>query len=329
MVDRAVGDLVTQLVGRGDRTLMVDELDATAYDPGDSGDLSVGPLVDAAQTPPFLTDLRVVVGRQAAALGSAGAKERLAPLVAYLADPLPTTALVVVWEKVKPGDTLAALPKPLLDAVKAAGGVVIDADPPDRAKERQAWLDHELAESSLNLDVSARRLLASHLGEQVNRLPEILTTIEGAFGPGARVGADDIRPWLGEAGGGAPWDLTDAIDKGDVATALDVLGRMLDGGGRHPLQIMSSLTAHFVRMVRLDGEPIGDERAAADLLGMKGSTYPAKKALTQGRKLGTDRLTEFVQLLAQADLDFRGARHIDSRTVIEVLVARLARRSRG
>ena len=35
-----------------------------------------------------------------------------------------------------------------------------------------------------------------------------------------------------------------------------------------------------------------------------------------------------VRLLAQADLDLRGARAIDNRVVMEVLVARLAQRSR-
>lgn len=327
LLDRAVTDLVSQLVGAGDRTLMVDELVAASYDPGGTGEVQVGPVVDAAQTPPFLTERRVVVARQLGVIGGAGAKERFAPLVDYLADPLPTTALVLVWEKAKQSDKLPQLPKSLLDAVKACGAVV-DSDPPDRAKDRGAWLDEQLAASTVTLDAGARRLVATHLGEQVNRVAELITTLEGAFGPGARVSSADVEPWLGEAGGAAPWDLTDAIDKGDVSAALDVLGRMMGGGDRHPLQIMATLQSHVLRMVRLDGEAVGDERAAADILGMKGSTFPAKKALAQGRKLGTERLVEFVGLLARADLDLRGARALDNRVVMEVLVARLARRSR-
>ena len=51
----AVSELVHELVGDGDRSLMVDEFD------GD--DVEVRSVVDAAQTPPFLTERRVVVVR--------------------------------------------------------------------------------------------------------------------------------------------------------------------------------------------------------------------------------------------------------------------------
>ena len=61
---------------------------------------------------------------------------------------------------------------------------------------------------------------------------------------------------------------------------------------------------------------------------MKGSTFPAKKARSQARKLGSDRLREFTQLLADADLDTRGASSLPDEVVIEILVARLASRSR-
>ena len=95
LVGDAVRDLVGALVGDGDRTLVVEELDAGSYE-DDRGEYSIGPLADAAQTPPFLTDRRVVLGRQAAVFSTA---DSVAPLVAYLADPLPTTSIVLVWEK--------------------------------------------------------------------------------------------------------------------------------------------------------------------------------------------------------------------------------------
>ena len=42
------------------------------------------------------------------------------------------------------------------------------------------------------------------------------------------------------------------------------------------------------------------------MLGMKGSTFPARKALQQSRRLGTERVRRAVELLAAADLDLRG-----------------------
>ena len=91
LLQETVHDLVHALVGGGDRTLMVDELDVARYEI--DGGTQIGPVVDAAQTPPFLTERRIVLARHAGVFSTA---DSVAPLLAYLADPLPTTALVLV-----------------------------------------------------------------------------------------------------------------------------------------------------------------------------------------------------------------------------------------
>jgi len=323
----ALAHLLDTLIGSGDRTLMLDELGIDQHLDAD-GHPWLSSLVDSAQTPPFLTDRRVVVGRHCAIFST---KDAVAPLVAYLADPMPSTSLVIVWEKdPRPnhGGNRAAVPKSLVDAITKAGGVVIDTDP-GTGKAQSAWLDDHLADAPVALDAAARRLLVEHLGQDVNRLPGLLTTFEGIFGSGAKVTAEQIEPFLGEAGDVAPWDLTDAIDKGDVVTALEVLDRMLVGGGRHPIQIMATLTNHYLRMAQVDEPDIRTEREAAEALGIKGSTFPAKKALDGARRLGSERIAEIIVLLAEADIDLRGGKAWPPETVMEVLVARLASRSRG
>lgn len=323
LLEDALVDLVHQLVGDGDRSLMVEELTAARYEDAHE-EYRIGPLVDAAQTPPFLTDRRVVVGRNGAVFSR---KDDVAPLVAYLADPLPTTALVLVWEKgPRQGAKVGAVPKSLADAVVACGGAVVDTGA-GRGKERDAFVADQLAHAPLKLDPSARQLITESIGDDASKLVGILPTLVAVFGEGAKLTAEDVAPYLGAEGGVQPWDLTDAIDRGDVTGAVDKLHRLLEGGGRHPLQIMFSLTDHYIRMLALDGADVVDEKAAAAVLGIKGSTFPARKAMQQGRKLGSERLTEFVGLLAQADLDLRGARHWPPELVVEVLVARLASRT--
>jgi DNA polymerase III subunit delta len=323
LVDNAVLELVHELVGDGDRTLMVEEVDAPRYET-DTGAVHLGPLVDAAQTPPFLTERRVVVGRHLAMFGTADA---VAPLVEYLADPLATTALVLVWEKApKPSARLNRVPAKLGDAITKAGGVVV-ATGAGAGKQREQWLDEQLQGAGVKLDTAARALLVERIGDDAGLLVGVLPTLVAVFGSGARLGTDDIAPYLGEEGGVKPFELTDAIDAGDVALALDRLHRLLRGGGWHPLQVMATLTNHYLRMLALDGSGVADDRAAAKLLGMKGSTFPAKKALQQSRKLGSERLADFAALLAQADLDLRGAKAWPPELVVEVLVARLASRT--
>jgi DNA polymerase III subunit delta len=316
-----VHDLVHAIVGHSDRSLMVDELDASRYDV--DGHTQIGPLVDAARTPPFLTDQRVVVGRHAAVFTTA---ESVAPLLDYLADPLPSTRLVIVWERApRAGARLGRVPTKLADAVKRHG-VAVDASA-GSGRARDQWLDEQLRTAGVRLDAAARKAVADRVGDDAGLVVGLLSTISAVFGPDQPVTAADIRPYLGREGGVKPFELTDAIDRGDVAGALDRLARILGGGGWHPLQVMATLTNHYLRMLALDGAGVGDEKSAAALLGIKGSTFPARKALQQGRSLGSDRLREMVGLLAQADLDLRGAKAWPPELVVEVLVARLAGRS--
>lgn len=319
LVSRAVGDIVDRLVGDGDRSLLVEELDEASYH-RDDGDYTIAPLVDAAQTPPFLTEYRVVVGRE---IGRFSKADEVAGLVAYLSDPLPTTSLVLAWEKGPELQRLNAVPKSLATAIGDVGGEVVDVKVP-RGKGAQGWVTEQVAAAGLSLDRGAMRALTERLGEERGRLPGLLDTLASTFGESTLLTADDVLPYLGEAGDVAPWELTDAIAAGDVVGALDRLHRMQGSGGRHALQILASLHGHYGRLLRLDGAGLRDEKAAAQALGMKGSTFPAKKALQQSRKLGSDKVRRAIELLADADVDVRGATAVEDTTTMDVLVARLA-----
>lgn len=306
LVREATRRLIHDLVGGDDPALVVEEV---ALDDPDAG---TAPVVDAAQTPPFLTDRRIVVARDLQGVGA----ERLAPLLAYLADPLPTTALV-----------LTATGNPGAKLVRAVGSVgeVIECAP--AAREAASWVQAQAREAGLRLDAGAAALVAGHLGEDLGRLPEVLRALEAFSPPGALLRADDVRPFLGEAGGVPPWELTDAIDAGDTARALALLRRMLSGGGRHPLVVHAALAGHYGRILRLEGSGAADEREAAEVLGLPAgrSSFPAKKALTQARRLGFTGVARAVALLHEADCDLKGRRDVPPELVMEVLVARLSR----
>jgi DNA polymerase-3 subunit delta len=183
-------------------------------------------------------------------------------------------------------------------------------------------VDHA-ASLGVRLAPPAAALVAERLGEDVGRLDGLLATLAATFGA-RQLRPDDVEPFIGEAGGVPPWDLTDAIDAGDTGKALAVLGRMSGPGGRHPLQLMAILHGHYGRLARLDGVAVASEAQAAEVLGIK-SGFPAKKALTQYRRLGGDGVRRAIELLASADLDLRGRRDLGDDVVMEILVARLSR----
>lgn len=300
----AVVALVEELVGDGDRSMMVDEFDSEDYE--------LRSVVDAAQTPPFLTDKRVVLARGVGRFVT----DEVAPLVAYIENPLDTTDLVLVGG----GGKLA---KKLTDAVKA-NGTVTNTSPPTRAKDLQSWVADHVSDAGVRLKPDAAAQLAGWLGEDVGRLDGILATLRSTFGGDHVVSSADLAPFLGEAGGVPPWDFTDAIDTGNTAKALTMLARMTHGGGRHPLQVMSILHNHYSGMAKLDGVEARTDQDAMAATGIK-SPFPAKKALQNYQRLGGASVKRAVELLAQADLDLRGARELDGDVVMDVLVARLSK----
>ena len=306
LLSAARTSLVTELVGDEDATLVVAELAGDDYE--------MRELVDAAQTPPFLTARRVVVGRNMGRFG----KDEHALLVDYLADPLDSTVLVLEWVG-------GRVPKAVTDAVKKAGGEVRATGPGRKVGD---WATQQLADAGIRPDREGTRLIVDWLGDDGGKLPGLIAVLASTYGEGARLTVAEIEPFLGDAGGVPPWDLTDAIDRGDIPGSITALTRML-GAGRHPLQIMATLHTHFQRILRLDGAGARGEKDAAVILNLKGSTFPAKKALAQANRLGSRRCRESIGLLAAADVDLRGTVDWPNELVLEVLVARLARLARA
>ncbi len=320
LLSQTIQRYVGELVGDGDRGLMVEEVSEPDY--GDAGDLTLGPLINAAQTLPFLTERRVVVGRN---LGLFGTKVAVAPLVSLLEVLPDTTDLVLVWEHGSSGARLSAVPKVLTEALSAAGAELVGATPGGRGRKKA--LDEMLAAAPVRLDGSAKAAIADNVGDELGQVASLMELLVSTFGDEASLSSSDVSPFLGVGADVPPWELTDAIDKGDIATALERLARMQHGGRRHPLQTMATLHTHYQRALKLQGAGVSNEKDAAVLLGMKGSTFPAKKAMDLSRRLGRERLGRAVELLAQADLDTRGGSAVLGDAVIEILVARLARLS--
>jgi len=328
LISEAVSATVDELVGEGDRGLMLEILSETEYK-NDEGGYDPLRLIDAARTPPFLTEKRVVVGRHVSRFSR---KDDYGPLVKMLEEPLDTTDLVLVWEKgIEPKvDKMPALPKALKEAIEVAGGVTIKTSA-GRGKEAGVWLRDQLGQSTLDFDRAAVAALEDLLGDESGRLVGIVRTLEGALGQGATVTVADVETYGGsEKGGTVPWALDDAIDSGNIGEALELLTRLIPYDGAPTdrngaaFRLMATLHRRYSNMLRLDGAGVGSDKQAAELLGMKGSTFPAKKAMQQSRKLGTEKLARAIELLATADMQLRGTVDWPSELVMEVLVARLA-----
>jgi DNA polymerase-3 subunit delta len=323
----ALDALVTELLDGDDRSFALEEFavasrragsdddgtaESGAFDRDDGG--LIAAILNCAQSPPFMTARRVVVVRDYEQIPAG----EIAPLADYLADPLGTTALVLVAGG-------GRVPKALADALKRAGAETVGPD----SEKTVDVLARAAGSAGLKLSSEAISLVAAHLGDDAGRVGGLVELLAGTYGPGVTLGADEVEAYLGEVGSVPVWQLTNRIEEGDVSAALATLHRMLtatsarDPKPMHPLQVMGLLHSRYKKLLRLDDPAVATIDQAHAALGGKGSTFPAKKALEATRALGTEGLRRAIDLLYQADLDLKGASGLPPETVIEVLVARL------
>lgn len=311
LVSEALTTLLGSLAGSQDVPMVMEDHTADDKSPDAPGGEALDRVLSACATPPFLTDRRVVVLRDVGRLVA----EDVNRIVARLDKVLPSTQLVLVAGG-------GALSPKLAAAVRRVGNVV-DASAP-QGRDRMSWVAGRARSGPVQLDAAATALVEGHLGSDLARLTGLLDSLAAAHGEGAKLGTEQVRPFLGESGGAMPWDLTDAIDKADTAGALAVLCRLLRADQRHPLVILSSLHRHYGALLRLDGSAATSDAEAAALIGVK-SAWSGGKALASSRRLGSEAVARAIELLAQADLDLKGATALPEAVVLEVLVARLSR----
>lgn len=333
--DREVQQIVDELLGGDDRSFALDDhtipgrrrSTSGADEPDDGGPGDAGESLElpvftaittALQSPPFMTNCRVVVVRDVGNLS----KDQVQWIVDYIAEPLDSSRLVLVAGG---GKTPAALDK----ACKAAGVTVVAP----KSEKTEDVLGTEAKSAGVKLTADAARHITARFGEDAGRVPELVELLHATYGDGATLDVDAVDAYLGELGTANRFDLANAIDRGDGPKALEVLHRMLTATSArepkplHPLQVMASLTYHYQRLLRLDDPSIVTKEQAAEVLGMR-SAAGARFPLDAARRLGSGGLREAMGLLAKAELDLRGESAVDERTVMEVLVARLAHLSR-
>ena len=143
-----------------------------------------------------------------------------------------------------------------------------------------------------------------------------------------------MTPYLNEVGAVRPFELTNRIEEGDVAGALEMLHRLLTVTSptqpkpMHPLQVLGILAGRYRKLARLDADTVNTVDDAHRVWGGK-SSYPAKKALEATRALGTDGFVRAFAELHRADVGIKGATGLPEGAVLEITVARLANLHRG
>lgn len=327
--DEAASALINDLLGDDDRSFALEEFvigtvkgddDSPATDEEEMPTGSpFASALNAARTPPMMTAKRIVVVREVGYLS----KAEVGALGSYAEAPVDTTELVLIAGG--SGTTVRST----LTAIQKAVGAEGDVTGPGSEKSSDV-LDRVLASADVRLRPDAARVVLAHVGSDAGLLLSLVDTLAAVFGPGTQLGTEEITPYLTEGGTVPSWDLTNAIEKGNAATALAVLQRLMtvttpaQPKPLHPLQVLAMLHSYYRKLLALDDPAIRSGEDAAAALGGRANPKSASFRLRQSRLLGTDGLRQAFDHLTRADLDLKGERAIPGDAVLEILVTRLA-----
>lgn len=253
---------------------------------------------------------RLVLVRAAEALDD----ERVAALVAYLADPTPGTCLALFGAAgINPAG-------PLAKAVGAAGDVRF-FDAPDR-KQAVDWVVKRFAELGVKCPPAVARRLVERAGEDVGELAlevEKLAVFAGA----EPLESDQVDALVPAAADIKPWEITDAWGRREAATMVALAVADIERADEVS-RLVATLSGH-IRKVRR-AAALTDTGAStgeiAKQLGLK--PYPAQKLVGQARQFELAELGRAIVRLAELDLAVKGGSRLDPRFELELALADIA-----
>jgi DNA polymerase-3 subunit delta len=200
----------------------------------EGSEVAVDDVVRAASTLPFMTAMRLVAVRRCQALSAKGADA----LAAYARDPNPSTALLLLADE-SLGASRDRRDHWLLGAVPASA-IVSLATRDGRSSE--TWLRQRAAAEGLTVGEEAARLLVQWVGDDGASLLGEARKAALAGGPdNTTVGVKEVTAVVGEHRLSGVFDLTRAVQRREVGTALRTLDRLL--ATEEPMRLLALLTA--------------------------------------------------------------------------------------
>lgn len=199
----------------------------------DGREASADDIVRSAMTLPFMTAMRLVAVRRSQALAARGADA----LGAYARDPNPSTCLLLLADEPLEAGRDRRSDHWLLGAVPAPCVVPL---PARRGRALEEWLRQRARHEGLSVTDEAARLLVQWVGDDAAALLGEARKAALAAGADAHtVGVHEVTAVVGEHRLSGVFDLTRAVERGEVGPALRTLDRLL--ATEEPVLLLSLL----------------------------------------------------------------------------------------
>lgn len=264
------------------------------YDLADDGGAS---LVKAATTMSLFSGVRVLVGEPAAALSESCANALAAAS---------TDAHIILWGS-------AAIPVNVQTIL--GDRLQHEQFPIPRGRAIDARVDAMLLQTGVRLSSAARANVIARAGED---LPRALGTLMQLAHMALLSPTDSqVERLLGSSSGTpAPWVLADALERGELAGALEMSAVL------EPVATVNYLSSRMGQVARVLDEGVPEAAAVAAWFGWS-STTQASKLIGLARRLGPEGVAISWDLIAAADRAVKVSP--DASATLDILLVKLCR----
>jgi DNA polymerase III subunit delta len=241
-------------------------------------------------------------------------------VVDYLRSPAPGTVLCLVGEELKADS-------PLGKAVAKVGDVLAY----DVGRNVEGWIATRFRERGVEIERDACHVLTEIVGDDKLTLGLEIDKL-ATWADGEPLGVDEVRRLATPSREEAPWALTDAWGRRDLAASLTVMENELEHRPRAPREeaprLSGQLAGHLAKLLamkRLLDEGVQAKDAAARL-GMK--PFPAQKLAKQADGFTVEELRDASIRLARLDHALKGGSRLAPELELQLAIADLARETR-
>lgn len=261
-------------------------------------DSSVSTILNNARKFPMMAERQLVIVKEAQSIPDLGKEDAQKLLIAYLANPLPSTILVFA-HKHKKLDGRSSLKKELEKKT-----VFVEAEKIKDWKLTE-WVENYFKDLGHQIEHKAAQLLSDSIGNNL----EVLTNEVGKmlinFPEPTRFSADQIAKYIGINKDYNNFELTKALGFKDVVKANQIIHYFIQNPKAHPvIPIFSLLYNYFIKVALVHRAGSMPDNQLAAVLGV--NPYGVKEYVTASKNFKLGKVIEVFGYIKEADLRFKG-----------------------
>ncbi len=263
------------------------------------------------RTVPMLGGRPAVLLREGDLLGKESRRDLTDALTAYMEKPVESATLIIMGEKLDGRTRLMQL--------AAKQGAIVECKKMFDDKV-PSWIALQVRKRGVQMSHEAARFLADLIGNDLGQIVGALDRIQLFIGERKMIELTDVEQAVAETHQRDIFDLTDAVGRRELATAMAWLQNLLAQGQPPPL-ILHMLARHFRILIKAREamERMKDRGEIARYLGV--SPFFLDGILKQARNFARSELRASFRVLSTCDRELKSSRLPRERILERAIVA--------